>query len=1727
MASSPSRPDPALAALSSLPPPVIDDEDEDEHSTEHLADRSRRDSVPRSFVSSSDYTSGNSVYDDPQGSFAASQATITRSTTDLSIATGTDNEFADASESVGGSRTDLAVAPDEDRTVTLDQATPSPNPTGETTAAAAAEQTPRAQQGAFEPAAEVAAMTSVVAPAVATKTGPVPTANSGASTASGEKRAGTPETTSDEKGGEAKRKKGSKKSGGSGDKTPTDESIEMEEDPEMAGLTDEQRRIVMEQVFTAKTPLVSFFQLFRFNTKFEIFLNVVGLFFAIVAGAAQPLMTVVFGAITTSFTAYGTALANVNQPGGQEALQQSINDVYHNIDKDVLYLVYIGIGMLVSTFIYMATVSLVIRIYTGEAATRRIREKYLQAVLRQNVAYFDKMGPGEVTTRIQTDTHLIQEGISDKVSITVQFISIFITGFVVAIVRNWRLALVLSTIIPCIAGAGGVMNHFMSGYRRQMLEATAEGGTLAEEVISSVRNAHAFGTQKKLTAMYGIKNDITVKLGMTSSIFNGAGMSLIVSCQIYGSYGLAFYYGTTLLIQGRATSGEVVNVFFSILIGAFSLAQIAPNLQAIAFARGAATSIFTCIDRVPVIDSASPAGVKPEKVEGVIQVENVDFLYPSRPGVQVLHKFNGVFPRGKMTALVGASGSGKSTIIGLIERFYDPVGGIVRLDGIDLRDLNVKWLRSQIGLVSQEPTLFATTVAGNIEHGLIGTKFINETPEQKRERVVAAAIQANADGFIQNLPEGYDTMIGERGMLLSGGQKQRIAIARAIVGDPQILLLDEATSALDTASEHIVQDALDKAAAGRTTITIAHRLSTIKDADQIIVLSAGHILESAMTNEEGSAHTRLLKNPDGAYSRLVSAQRFRERTEEEEEDSDEEVPAGATLTSEQIAEMAANEKPMFETLKRTGTGRSAASAALSEKRRADLEAGTVRPHSFPYLFRRMIQLNRGQYWAYVIGVAASICTGMVYPVFGIVFGGVIGVFSIQDHAELRAGGDRYALYCFIIAIVATIAVGITNYIFMYTAEILSGLIRLNVFAAILRQDIAYFDRDENSTGHLTSAISDWAQKINGLFGVTMGVIIQSGFTLLGGSIIGLSYGWRVSLVGIACFPFTIAAGLVRLRVVVLKDAKNKKAHEQSAQMACEAAGAIRTVASLTREEDCCKIYSEYLEEPMRKSNRTAIFANFWYSLSQSLTFWVIGLIFWYGSRQLISGALTTRTFFIAMISIVFGSIQAGNVFSFVPDMSKARGAAADVVNLLDAVPEIDAESPSGDKFDNAKGHINFRDVHFRYPTRPHVRVLRGLDLEVKPGQFAAIVGPSGCGKSTLIQLVERFYDPLAGVVDVDGNDVSTLNVASYRSQIALVSQEPTLYAGTVRFNITLGANVPAEQVPEEDIIRACKDANIHDFVMSLPDGYNTEVGGKGAQLSGGQKQRIAIARALIRNPKILLLDEATSALDSESEKVVQKALDQAAKGRSTIAVAHRLSTIQNADVIYVLRDGKVAEKGRHFELLAKKGLYAELMDSLIKKVKEAGYKTNIVPVELNVTDEEGTRGLCERAVREFGRLDFFCANAGVVDMKKMWHASVEDYMNNFRIMAIGPMLAIKYASQAMSVLSEEKKEAKGSIVVTSALWENSRALGAVEKDTVVIEATSFTGATPAHDYILDPLSPDEVANVMAFLASDLSSAINAQAIVADRGIIEQAAMPMAASSATAQGIQPPPPFAFS
>jgi len=412
--------------------------------------------------------------------------------------------------------------------------------------------------------------------------------------------------------------------------------------------------------------------------------------------------------------------------------------------------------------------------------------------------------------------------------------------------------------------------------------------------------------------------------------------------------------------------------------------MIAPELQSISKGRAAAAKLFATIDRVPPIDSSDPGGLRLEETRGTLTFEDVQFSYPSRPNVPVIKGLSTVFEAGKTCALVGASGSGKSTVIQLLERFYDPLSGRITLDGTDIKQLNLKWLRQQIGLVSQEPTLFATTVRGNVEHGLIGSRWEHAPDEERFALVKRACVAANADGFICKLPHGYDTMVGERGMLMSGGQKQRIAIARAIVSDPRILLLDEATSALDGHSERVVQDALDRASVGRTTIVIAHRLATVRDADRIIVMGEGRIVE------EGTHNSLLEKN--GAYALLVQNQKLQQ---EAAEHAAAEVEIDTPSDSDDDVIESPTEK--HHSLARHVTGQSVASQAL-EKRRAEREAAAPYDKAgFWKVFIRLLKMNLPFWRWYVAGSIGSVCAGMIYPSMAILFGKAIADFELPPN----------------------------------------------------------------------------------------------------------------------------------------------------------------------------------------------------------------------------------------------------------------------------------------------------------------------------------------------------------------------------------------------------------------------------------------------------------------------------------------------------------------------------------------------------------------------------------------------------------------------------------------------------------------------------------------------------------------------------------------------------------
>ncbi|ORZ28896.1 P-loop containing nucleoside triphosphate hydrolase protein [Lobosporangium transversale] len=1171
----------------------------------------------------------------------------------------------------------------------------------------------------------------------------------------------------------------------------------------------------------------------------------------------------------------------------------------------------------------------------AENQVKRIREKYLHAILRQDIGWHDTGKQSEsLTTRLNSDTQLIYDGMADKVGLALSSFTTFIAGFVIGFTKGWKLSLVLLTAVPLIGACAVMMSKFTVQSTTKGQDSYSKAGSIAEQTFSSIRTIVAFGGQKRETDAYIKQLDEAFNSGKKRALAMGLGIGgfmIILFC----TYALAFWFGGREVHDGKMASGEVLNVFMGMIIGAFALGNIGPNVSAFASAQGAAYSIFKTIDRVPTIDSASPLGAKPENVQGHIVVRDVDFAYPSRPDVQILKKMNFEVKPGQTVALVGHSGSGKSTIIGLVERFYDPLSGTVTLDGVEIKDWNVTYLRDTIGIVSQEPVLFNASIKQNIIYGIRKDQAV---PTDKE--IEEACRLSNAHDFIMKLPEKYNTMVGEKGALLSGGQKQRIAIARALIKNPRILLLDEATSALDTESERIVQAALDKAANGRSTIVIAHRLSTVMNADVIYVMDKGIVLES------GTHESLLAKG--GVYAELVMKQQLKSGGV----DVDNVVPESVDNTSTAAPHIAiADEKVAARTstderrksfsfstkLRRMSSARSVPRSEKSlqrvdttvsipetpeeaEARIKREKAASIKAQKAPIM--RVLKYMRPEWTLVIIGAILSGGSGAIFPAFAIFFGDMLTVLMRPTDPNFTRDVNHNALMFVVLGIAAFICNGGSIWVFEYVGEVMARRMRTRSFKAIISQEMGFFDREENSTGALSSRLATDAYQMHELISQIMKLSFQTIVTVAMGLGLAFAKSWRLTLVILACIPLIGASQYFAMGALAGFSNKSKKAYEQSGRVANEAITNIRTVVALAKESTFEEKYLNITKEPHKFALRRAWLGSFGYALSQGVAFWTYAIGFYAGYRFVIANLMVWDDLFQTMFYVIFMAMGLGQLASQAPRFFKGKESSINVFELLDKQTTIDALK-DGIAPTKVDGSLGLENVDFHYPTRPDQQIFKGVNVSVRPSQTVALVGPSGCGKSTIIALLERWYDVLGGKATIDNYDVRDLQLNNIREHMALVGQEPVLFDISIGDNIRYG--VPDGQtVDDEQVFAAAKAANIHNFVMSLPDKYETRVGDKGSQLSGGQKQRIAIARALIRNPKILLLDEATSALDSESEKLVQDALDRAREGRTTIVIAHRLRTIQDADLILVVKDGSIVESGRHYELISRGGLYADL-----------------------------------------------------------------------------------------------------------------------------------------------------------------------------------------------------------
>ncbi|KAI1909044.1 multidrug-resistance transporter mdr5 [Ophidiomyces ophidiicola] len=1221
----------------------------------------------------------------------------------------------------------------------------------------------------------------------------------------------------------------------------------------------------------------AFLKLWTWCTPIDIVLRTCGFLAAIGSGTTLPLMTIVFGKFVDEFNDYGKGTVSPEQ------LRRSIS-------KNALYLVYLFIAKFFAVYIHTNCFTI-----TAIRSVRRLRLEYVKAILRQDMAYFDTYTPGSVATRISNNANLIQNGLSEKVGTAVQGFAMLIAAFVVAFTQSWRLTLPVATSIPTAVTLVGITVVLDAKLEAKVLDIYSKAGGLVEETLGSIRVVTAFGAAGKLRKKYDEHLDAAKGYGVKKGPVLGVQYSSEFFI-MYCAYSLAFWYGVKLITKGQIGSGgEILTVLFSVALGTSSLTMISPTIGDFTKAGAAANDVLKMIARVPAIDSMSQEGLKPEQVNGELELSGVSFSYPARPTIQVLNNVALKIPARKVTALVGASGSGKSTIVGLLERWYDPAEGIIQLDGHNIKDLNVVWLRSQIGLVQQEPVLFNDTIYNNIVHGLHGTEMDKYAEPEKRKLVREACIEANADEFIQTFPKGYDTVVGERGSLLSGGQRQRVAIARSIISNPPILLLDEATSALDPRAEAVVQAALDRVSRTRTTILIAHKLSTVKKADNIVVMNKGEVIEQG-------THEGLLE-AHGAYWNLVNAQSLSTIVDDDSSDTDPSV-----------------EDPKSTDLEKIATSKSARSHAVSEV--VEETPDVSRKMS---LFRCLVKIfyEQRRYWVYfTFGGIASVCGGGAFPAQAVLFSKIVTIFQLPLEM-LKDRVNFWALMFLVLAIGVLFSYASVGFFLTVAAFHVSRFYRSEYFGAMLSQDIGFFDLPENSSGSLTARLSTDPQALQDLISSNIGLIVIVLVNLVSCTILALATQWKLALVALfGCLPPLFLSGFTRMRMEMKSQDRNAKMYLESARFAAEAVGAIRTVSSLTLESKVYDSYGERLRGPVSRSYKHTVISMIFFGLSDSIDQAAMALAFWYGGRLLTYGEFGAESFFVVFVAIIFGGHAAGFLFGFTLNTTKAHAAANQILHLRQQTAPINDSKGVPLAKDDSDVAIEFKDVSFHYPSRPNHPVLRKINLKIYRGQNVGLVGASGCGKTTIMALLERFYDISSGEILIHGQSISAIDVREYRESAGLVSQETTLYQGSVRENVALG--VHSGPVTDDDIIAACKDANIHDFIQSLPDGYNTESGSRGLTFSGGQRQRLAVARALLRHPGFLFLDEATSALDTESERIVQAALETAKKGRTTIAVAHRLSTVQDCDAIFVLDAGRIVERGTHQELLRMKGRYYEM-----------------------------------------------------------------------------------------------------------------------------------------------------------------------------------------------------------
>ncbi|KAA8651850.1 hypothetical protein EYZ11_006214 [Aspergillus tanneri] len=1309
-------------------------------------------------------------------------------------------------------------------------------------------------------------------------------------------------------------------------------------------------------------------------TMTDVFLIIAGVIFAIAGGVPFPLLGIVFGDLINDL--------NTTTCSSSDSAASQLSS---NVRTKVLYVVYITIANFCFIYIHTSCWCTV-----SERLARRYRRRYFESIIKQDANFIESLPSGDIISRLVSDIEVVQSGTSEKVGLVITTISYFVASYIVAFIKVPQIAGMLVSVVPCFMLMSLVGGHYIKKYGGRISENVNAATSIASSSLSHLTLVHAFNANDRLESRFATYLSQSHKDALKKACTHAAQLGFLYFVA-YSANALAFWQGAQMISRTVANDnngvsvGAVYTVIFVLIDASFILSQVAPFIHVFASAAGASERLLAVINRPSAIDGTSDEGDKSAAFgEEDIEFHDVHFTYPSRPDAPVLQGTSFVVPPKKHTAIVGPSGGGKSTVVSLLERFYDPKLGKVTIGGKDFRDINVRYLRGNIGFVQQEPSLLDRSILENIAYGMVSSAaekhqrlapFILDTslPDLAAEirdgvsekdalsrydpsvaeiveLVKQAAASSNALNFVEALPHGLATNVGTAGNQLSGGQKQRIALARALVREPAILILDEATAALDSTSEQLIQAALSKVSEHVTTVSIAHRLATAKDAHKIVVIHGGRVME------EGP-HAELVAR-GGAYADMVRLQNLGKLSTEDlslSEDTIHDIPgdnqsiSGATRRTDEkegLVGISASDVTEDTVVNEAPPESKAGKEEDKEKKLKQ------KKRSGWFMAKYTFSLMRANMPLILLGLAMSCIIGGSYSAEAVVFGHTVGSLSpCRSPGAISDSGNLYGLLFFILALVELSANVVGGAAFGWAADKILYRIRVLSLRSLLSQTMQWHGMEDRTPGTLITHITGDASALSGITGSTIGLLLATAVNLVAGLVISFAIAWKITIVLFPTIPVLLVAGMMKLRVQAKFAERHQKAFAEATAITVEAVDNIRAVSAFSLEKQSYEVFGRALQHPYRSTMKAIAHGNVWLALAFSISNLVYALAYWWGSRQIASGLYSQTQFFIVLPALLFSTQSCGQMFALAPDISKAKVASSNIVDLLttrSAEEEMmmpsslhgtqssnslleekaaaqDLEASDGARTTRARTAksaigAQLRSVHFTYPNRPEQPILRGLDINIKPGQFCALVGPSGSGKSTTFAMLERFYRPTTGSVIIDGVDVTQQLGTEFRDDIALVPQENVLFEGSVAFNIGLGA-CPGHEPTQTEIETACRMANIHDVIMGLPQGYETMCSHDGKQFSGGQRQRLSIARALVRQPRLLLLDESTSALDVESEKRIQEALATLAGRTTIVAIAHRLNTIHRADQIFLIDEGRCVEQGTHQELIQRSETY--------------------------------------------------------------------------------------------------------------------------------------------------------------------------------------------------------------